>query len=118
RTPNAEGPTPKAQRPTPNAHAAALSLLAEATWLNGYHGYMRGVAGRGENGKQLRVPYPYQDVKAEGVLRRLIREYPDGQVRDQAQYTIGMFLQGDGEVQAAVTEFRRFMAERPNSKWA
>jgi alpha-2-macroglobulin len=97
---------------------AALGLFAKAVWLRGYHQGMRGsFAVKWQDGKQVRLPYPYENVEPVAVLRQLVREYPEDPVRDQAQFTLGTFLEGEGKFTEALAEFRRFVEERPDSKW-
>jgi uncharacterized protein YfaS (alpha-2-macroglobulin family) len=112
-----------ARAPRAPNRQAALGLFGKATWLRGYHQLMQQYGFRwdfmeGQQPKQVRLPYPYEDLKPPAVLRQLVREHPEDPVRDQAQYTIGLFTLQDGQPAAAEKEFRRFLEERPQSKWA
>jgi uncharacterized protein YfaS (alpha-2-macroglobulin family) len=99
------------------AHSAALGLLGKALWLRQYHPLMQSYAVRYEKSKAIPIPYPYQTVFAEDVLRQLVRDFPEDAVRDQAQFTLAAFLEGDGKFTAALAEYRRLIAVRPRSKW-
>ncbi|HTE18386.1 MAG TPA: MG2 domain-containing protein, partial [Armatimonadota bacterium] len=101
-----------------SSQQVAKALLAKALWLQQYHAQMQQYAVKWENGKQIRIPYPYQDVSAEATLRRLLTEHPDDPIRDQAHFLLGSMLNAGGKFTAAVAEFRKLVQERPQSKWA
>lgn len=98
-------------------HSAALALFARALWLRQYHGVLRNWAVRWEDGKQIKIPYPYEDVLTEDVLQQLVRAFPLDPVRDQAQFTLGLFREQDERFVAALEAYRALIAERPASKW-
>jgi uncharacterized protein YfaS (alpha-2-macroglobulin family)/tetratricopeptide (TPR) repeat protein len=98
-------------------HSAALALLGKALWLQHYQTLMRGAAVRREGEKEVRIPYPYEDLKPEEPLRELARDFPGDPVRDQAQLAIGTILQQRGDLVGALAEFRRLIRERPGSPW-
>jgi uncharacterized protein YfaS (alpha-2-macroglobulin family) len=101
----------------PRAHQAALAVFGKAVWLRHYRQMMESYSFRWENGKRAKVPYPYESVDPEAILRDLIRQFPEDPVRDQAQYSIGMFLEQAGKPLLAEKEYRRLIEERPQSKW-
>ena len=105
-------------------HFAALSLFGEALWQRQYQRAMKdNWAVKWEpqpnaESKRIDLPYPYQDLQAEAFLRQLVQQYPADPVRDQAQFTIAQFLHQDGKLVEAEREARRFLEERPGSKWS
>jgi uncharacterized protein YfaS (alpha-2-macroglobulin family) len=104
-------------QPPARRHSAALALLGKALWLQEYHAAMQQYAVNWVDGKPVRIPYPYQELKPEALLRQLVREFPDDPVRDQAQFALGSLLEGEDRPAAALAEFERLIAERPASKW-
>jgi uncharacterized protein YfaS (alpha-2-macroglobulin family) len=98
------------------AHSAR-ALLAEALWLRTYHSFMAYTSLVYDHNRPKHIPYPYQNIKPDDILRLLIKEYPDDPLRDQAQYTLGLFYTQDQKYALAIAEFHRFLKEKPNSKW-
>src|SRR5579872_1191244 len=99
-------------------HEAALALFGKALWLRMYHGMMQSYAVRYENGAAVGIPYPYENESPEAVLHDLVARYPADPVRDQAQYTVGLWLNQSGHYLDAERELKRLTVERPQSKWA
>ncbi|MFN3650180.1 MAG: alpha-2-macroglobulin family protein [Armatimonadota bacterium] len=98
-------------------HSGAIALLGEAVWLQQYHQMMQSNARRYDGKKWVQIPYPYQDVKPTAPLEELVRQYPQDSLRDQAQFTLGMFREAEGEYKQAVAEYRKLIRELPQSKW-
>jgi uncharacterized protein YfaS (alpha-2-macroglobulin family) len=109
-------------RTDPKSHAVALGLLGRALWLRQYHGMMAQHSTRYEPDargvvKQIKKPYPYQDDRAEPHLRRLAEGFRGDPISDQAWFTLAMWSGEDGNLKGQEQELRRFVAERPQSKW-
>jgi uncharacterized protein YfaS (alpha-2-macroglobulin family)/tetratricopeptide (TPR) repeat protein len=98
-------------------HQSALAEFAKAVWLRQYQAQIHGYAFRYENGQAIRIPYPYEALKPTDLLRALIKDFPENAVRDQAQFTIGMWLEEEGQYARALTEYRLLIEERPAAKW-
>jgi len=103
--------------PAEGGRAAALALLGKAMWLRDYHAMMAQYARITKNYQSVKIPYPYQSLKGEAVLRELVRSYPDLPVAEQAQFTLGNWLEGDGKYVEAEREYRRLISTRPGSSW-
>ncbi len=102
----------------PTAHSTAESLLAEAFWLQHYQANMRRFAIRYENEKPVPIRFPYDKWSPIERLQRIIREFPNDPLHDQARFLVGSLLEADGKLTAATTEYRGLIGERPKSKWA
>src|SRR5262249_40246203 len=76
----------------PGTHRAALGLFGKAAWLRGYQAQMRNYAFKWEGEKRVELPYPYQEMKPEALLRELIRRFPDDPVREQGQILLAAYL--------------------------
>ncbi|HLK61513.1 MAG TPA: alpha-2-macroglobulin family protein, partial [Chthonomonadaceae bacterium] len=101
----------------PGAHSAALARFGSALMLNRYQHEMRNYAIRWEEKKYVPIPFPYQGEDPVEALRRLVRDFPNDPIRDQAQFTLAVFLEQDGKYTLAEKELRRLIAERPKSRW-
>lgn len=98
-------------------HQGALAELGKAVWLRSYQQQMQQYARKYQDGKWVQIPFPYEKLKAQDILRALVRDFPDDPVRDQAQFTLGTYFEGDGDFVRALAEYRLLIEERPKSKW-
>ena len=95
----------------------ARELLAKALWIREYQRIMPGLASKRVGDKVAVVSYPYQKLNPTDSLNRIVNEMPDDPIREQAQYTIGLFLATDSRFKDAVKEFNKFIKQCPKSKW-
>lgn len=105
---------PGAQGP----RSAALALLAKAIWLRSYHARLAPFVTEFQGYQEVKIPYPYQNLKGEAVLRELVRSYPGLSVSEQARVTLAGWLEADGKYLEAEREYRRLVETRPRSRWA
>jgi len=102
-----------------DARQKPLARLAQALWLRGYHTLMASAAVRiAPDGKETRLPYPYQERAAQDLLRSLIQDYPDHPEAEHARLIAAGWLSGDGKFVEALAAYRAFLKERPGSPWA
>lgn len=94
-----------------------LADLAQGLWLWAYHDQARASCTRWENDKTVRIPYPYEKVSAEALLRGMLVGAGETDLRAQAHFTLARQLHQRGRLVEAASEYERLIAQRPKSKW-
>ncbi len=98
---------------------AARSLLAEGLFARAYRQRMDSWAHKydPELKKTITRSYPFDNLQAVNVWRRLVTDYPNSPLAPQTLILIAQTQQSDGDYIAAAVTLRELIVKYPKSKW-